>query len=160
MSNETKDMSIQIRGKVAEILTSREVAINVGEDDGVALGMIFDILHDKGLDIRDPTTGEVLGDVKRSKVRVKVTHVQDRLSVASTYKKKKVNIGGNAPDISGFSKALSPQKWVSKFETLKATEMAWEHLEEEDSYVKIGDAVLQVLPILNDAATEQGESVG
>ena len=159
MANEMKNVGSQLRGRVAQILTSREVAINLGEDDGVKLGMYFDILHEEGLDIRDPKTGEILGNIDRPKVRVKITHVQDRLSMASTYRKKTVNVGGFAPELSIFSRALSPPKWVTKYETLKTEEKTWENLEEEDSYVKIGDPVVQALPTLDDDDIEQGESV-
>lgn len=157
MSNETQSSVQKIQGKVAEILNSRDVVINVGRDNGVTLGMIFDILDGKGLKIRDPSTREILGDVKRTKATVKVTHVQDRLSIASTYKKRKVNVGGNAPDLSSFSRALRPPKWVTEYETLKAEGQPWEHLEEKDSLVKIGDNVVQVIPLLtdNDNGTEQ-----
>ena len=39
---------------------------------------------------------------------------------------------------------LMPKK-VTKYETLKTEEKTWEHLDEEDSYVKVGDPVIQVL---------------
>src|SRR2546425_9679519 len=83
-----------IRGKVARILNSRELAINVGATDGVKVGMYFDVLDPKGEDIKDPDSGEVLGSLERPKVRVKVAKVQDHLSVASTYKTFEVNVGG------------------------------------------------------------------
>ena len=38
-----------------------------------------------------------------------------------------------------------PAKWETKYETLKTEEKTWEDLDEEDSYVKIGDPVVQVL---------------
>lgn len=61
-----------IRGKVARILNSRELAINVGAADGVKVGMYFDVLDPKGEDIKDPDSGEVLGSLERPKVRVKL----------------------------------------------------------------------------------------
>ena len=161
MPNEKESTAVQLRGRVAQILTSREVAINLGEDDGVKLGMYFDILHEQGQDIEDPDTGEVLGNIERPKVRVKVTHVQDRLSLASTYKKKRVNVGGNYQDLSrAFSRALTPPRWVTKYETIKADEKAWENLDEQDSYVRIGDPVVLVLPVLDDDDSQQGERAG
>lgn len=36
-----------LKGKVARILNSREVALNIGADAGVEVGMRFDILSDK-----------------------------------------------------------------------------------------------------------------
>jgi hypothetical protein len=135
-----------IRGKVARILTSRELVINVGSNDGVEIGMYFDVLDPKGDDIKDPDSGEVLGSVERPKVRVKVTKVQERLSVASTYKTYEVNVGGRGGGIDfSFSKFLQPPKYVTKQETLKTSEKTWEDLEEEQSFVKTGDPVVQVL---------------
>ena len=71
-----------IRGKIARILSTREVALNIGEQNGVALGMLFDIVSEAGLDIRDPDTDRELGSVELPKVRIKVTRVYDKLSVA------------------------------------------------------------------------------
>ncbi len=132
--------------------------MNLGEDDGVEVGMYFDILHEKGQDIEDPETGEVLGNIERPKVRVKVTHVQNKLSLASTYKKRRVNLGGSFESIPvGLSKALMPPKWITKYETLKTEEKTWENLNEEDSYVKIGDPVVQALVSSDDDNVEQRE---
>ena len=98
-----------IRGKVARNLNSRELAINVGSADGVEVGMYFDILDPKGEDVKDPDSGEVLGSLDRPKVRVKVTKVQERLSVASTYKTYEVNVGGSGGALSfGLSNLLLP----------------------------------------------------
>ena len=83
-----------IRGKVARVLNSREVAINKGSDDGVKIGMIFKILSTKGSEIEDPDTGEPLGSVDLVKTNVKVTVVQERIAVASTYRSYRVNVGG------------------------------------------------------------------
>ena len=87
-------MSNLIRAKVARILNSREVVITAASRDGIAVGMYFDVLDPKAEEIKDPDTGEVLGSIDRPKVRVKITHVEERISVASTFKKKSINIGG------------------------------------------------------------------
>lgn len=136
-----------IRGKVARILNSRELAINVGNINGVVVGMYFDVLDPKGEDITDPDTGEVLGSIDRPKVRVQVTKVHERLSVASTFKKHQVNVGGSASvfDIGGLSELFMPPKYVTKYETLKTTEKTWENIDEQESYVKTGDPVVQVV---------------
>jgi len=145
-----------IRGKVAQILNSRELVINVGERDGVVAGMYFDILDPKGEAVKDPDTGEVLGSVGRPKVRVKVTKAQEKLSIATTFRKEKINIGGNAPDPTfGFTKFLMPPQWVTIYETLKTTEKTWETLDEEKSFVKTGDPVVQVAADAVDAEAEE-----
>ena len=131
-----------LRGKVARILSSREVAINIGSTSGVEVGMKFDIMSDKGVDIRDPDTDEVLGSIERPKVRITISHVEERISIASTYKRTHVNIGGTDPLMSSFSRAFSPPKWVERIERLKTSERTWE--DESQSYVKTGDPVVQV----------------
>ena len=136
-----------IRGKVARILNSRELAINIGENEGVKVGMLFDVLDPKGEDILDPDTNKVLGSLSRPKVRVKVTKVQEHLSIASTYRKFQVNVGGVGAAVASFADLLMPPKYVDKFETLKTSEKTWEDLDEEDSYVKTGDPVIQVIPV-------------
>ena len=144
-------MSELIRSKVARVLNSREIAIAAGTEQGVRVGMYFDVLDPKGEDIRDPDTGDVLGSIDRPKVRVKVTQVQERLSVASTFKKEKINVGGTGQgfesiaSIGLLSRALMPPKYVTKYQTLKTDEKTWEDLDEEKSYVKTGDPVIQVV---------------
>jgi hypothetical protein len=135
-----------IRGKVARILNSRDLAINVGSTDGVKVGMYFDVLDPNGEDIKDPDSGEVLGSLERPKVRVKVMRVQDHLSVASTYKTYQINVGGQGGALGvSFANLLLPPKYITKQETLKTSEKTWEDLDEKESYVKTGDPVLQVI---------------
>ena len=140
-------MADLIRGKVARVLNSREIAINLGWDDGVEAGMYFNVLDQKSEDVTDPDTGKLLGSVERPKVGVKVIDVQEKLSVAATYKVKKVNVGGQGPSYSAISQMFMPPKWITKFETLKTEEQTWEDLDEKSSYVKVGDPVIQVIPI-------------
>ena len=142
-------MSEKIRAKVARVLNSREVVITAGLENGVTVGMHFDVMDPKGENITDPDTGEVLGSIERPKVTVQITQVQNRLAIASTYKKQRVNIGGTGSgllqDFGSLSRSLMPPKYVAKYETLKTEEKTWEDLDEEQSYVKIGDRVVQVI---------------
>lgn len=149
--------NVPIRGKVARILNSRELAINVGTNDGVVVGMHFDILDQKGEDIIDPDTGETLGSIDRPKIRVQIVKVHERLSVASTYKKREINVGGRGVNLgSGLSDLFMPPKFVTKYETLKTTEKTWEDIEEEESFVKTGDPVVQVITEVNVGENELG----
>ena len=144
-----------ICGKVARILNSREIVINIGRIKGVMDGMYFDVLDPSGEDIRDPDTKEILGSVRQSKVRVKVTRVQDKLSVAKTFRKGTINIGGRGLDIaSGFAGYLMPPNWITEYETLKTDEATWENLKEEESYVKTGDPVIQVIDEVDEGSEE------
>lgn len=147
---ETIRRTSPIRGKIAKIISSWEVALNVGSDQGVEVGMLFDILSPKGFGVRDPETGEELGSIDVPKARVKVTRVNSKLSVASTYRTKRVNIGGSETALSALAVIFQPPKWETHYETLKSTgafEPAAEELDEKDSYVAVGDPVVQVLTV-------------
>ncbi len=138
-------MTNPIRGRVAKILNSRELAINIGTTHGVNVGMYFDVMDENYENIIDPETGEHLGSLERPKVTVRVVSVQDQFAVATTFKIKRVNVGGtsNLGLAIGLSEALMPPKWVMKHETLKTKEKTWENLDERESYVKTGDPVVQ-----------------
>lgn len=147
-----------IRGKVAFILNVRELALNVGQQDGTRVGMLFDILDPTGHEIKDPDTGEVIGSVNEPKVRVRIKLVEDRLSIATTYKGKRVNIGGHsrvgiAAILGGFDS--SPPEWVTEYETLRTEEETLAELAEEDSYIATGDLAVQVLEDDGDSLDEQ-----
>ena len=133
-----------IRGRIAQILNSREVALNVGSNKGVEIGMLFDIVTLGGYEITDPDTDEILGSLDKPKVRVRVVSVQDRLSVATTYRKMRENIGGAGSFIEAYSRMLAPPKRVVEYETLKTADPAWQGLLDEDSYISRGDPVVQV----------------
>ena len=139
-------MSEPIRGKVASVINEREIAINIGTVHGVKVGMDFDVIDVHDEKIKDPDTEEVLGSIERPKVRVRVAHVQEKLSVASTYKVESVNIGGGGL-LGPFSRSLMPPEWIEKYETLRAKDKALSPLSEEDSYVKVGDPVVQVIDL-------------
>lgn len=148
-------MTELIHGKVARVLNSQEIAINIGTANGVTMGMLFDVLFLQSGQIRDPDTKEVLGSVKRTKVRVRVTEVQKKLAVASTYRFRQVNVGGPL-DIGPFAQSLMPSKWITKYETFKKSERETvkEDIDEEDSFVKVGDPVVQVIEEI-DMATKK-----
>ena len=131
-------MNEPIRGKVAQVLNEREIAINVGTAHGVYVGMYFDVIDAQNAEIKDPDTGEVLGSIERPKVRLEITHVQEKLSVATTYETERMNIGGP------FTSFLMPPKWIEKYETLRKKDKGWVPLREAESYVNVGDPVVQV----------------
>lgn len=131
-----------IEGRVAEVLNSRDLVINRGEENGVEQGMVFEILAPQGQDIRDPETDEVLGSVGRPKVVVKVVEVEAKLAVARTFKSRRRNVGGT--DINQqWRRLLEPPRYVTEYDTLKTSERTWEDLSEEESFVKRGDPARQ-----------------
>lgn len=145
--------SSRLEGKVAKILTSTKLVINIGSNKGVKCGMIFDVIVPKGQEIRDPDTDELLGSIDRPKIQVKIEDVWEKFSVAKTFKKTHINIGGQGMDttrlsslagigtFNSFSKLMRPPKYIEKVQTFKTNEETWEDLDEKDSLVKIGDIV-------------------
>ena len=145
-----------IRGKVARILNSRELALNRGTAHGVEVGMVFNILSPNDTDIKDPDTGESLGSVERTKISVKVTAVQEKMSIASTFLKRKVNVGGTGLASSGLGRILEPPRWETHYEELLTNETMLDELDEEESQVRTGDPVVQA--ILFDDSDESEDS--
>ena len=139
MTTQTKP----IRGKVARILNSREVVLNIGQEQGVRVGMSFNILTPKGFGIRDPDTDEDLGDFQRAKNRVRIIQTQDKLSLASTYRSKSVG-DALAEAFFGTRSFHTMTSRNSQFETLRTDTHTWEDLSDEDSYISVGDPVVQV----------------
>ena len=72
-------MNRLIEGKVAQILSDKYLVVNVGAAAGVKVGMRFVVLA-RGEEVKDPATGEVLGQWEVPKGFLRATHVQERLS--------------------------------------------------------------------------------
>ena len=125
-----------IRGKVAQILDSRQVILNVGSTDRVAEGMMFKIINPKGEHIRDPDTQRVLGSVESPRAFVRVVQVQENLAVATT---SMANPVFTPASLGPIARALMPPRWVDQYESLGANL----------STVNIGDPVVQV-PAMGD----------
>ena len=70
-----------INTKVARILSPTEVILAAGSEKGVCAGTEF-IIFDLSEPIPDPETGESLGQLEIVKGRVRVTHVQEKISKA------------------------------------------------------------------------------
>ena len=137
-------VSEPIRGKVAAILNTRELALNIGKDDGVELGMRFAIMNRKGVGITDPDTGEVLGDVPVVKTVVKVTRVDgEHLSTARTFR--------TIPGRSGIADILAGTSSIvgtpARTETLAIDPSRADvvEIEDKDSYIKRGDVAVQTV---------------
>ena len=138
-------MNAPIRGKVARIMNSRELVINKGSNDGVEVGMRFMIIDRTGENITDPDTGKIIGSLQKPKVEVEVTQIGELIAVAHTYKYRMTNVGGMGFGGAGqIAKMFSPPKFKREYETLKSDDQDWEPLSEEDSYIQVGDPVVQI----------------
>ena len=106
-----------IRGRVARILNSRELALNIGSKHGVEVDMLFDVLDASAEDIKDPDTKMTIGSIYRPKVRVKVVEVQESISVARTYKSRRVNVGGGGFG-GDWASVFAPPRWIRRIRNL------------------------------------------
>ena len=126
-----------IEGKVASILNSHQLIINVGKSNGVSGGMCFAVLEGKAQMVMDPDSHEILGSFFVPKTVVQVQQVQERMSIASVYSSPNLPLTG-----SDIFRALSS---TPNFGSLKKSEGGkYEELTEDNSIVKIGDMVVQV----------------
>ncbi len=133
-----------IEGKVASVLNERELAINIGLEHGVQVGMKFQVLAEKPTEILDPATGEMHGMLHREKVRVKILEVREQFSICKTYRKRYVRGNALYDMLSVTSFMVEQSREI--VETLKAEDSSLPPpLSEEESYVKKGDRVIQLL---------------
>lgn len=149
MSNELAKHHEPIRGKVAGILNERELVINVGADSGVQAEMKFKVLSVAETEVYDPDTDELLGLIDREKVRVRVTEVKEKLSVCRTYRVFHTPAGPlytNLFEAGGIFRMRELMAAPRKIpETLKAGGSDYlPPLSEEESFVKVGDRVIQL----------------
>lgn len=79
------EIDMPITGQVAEVLDKYRLVINRGQTSGVEVGMIFAVMGFGG-DILDPETKESLGPKPIEKLRLKVTDVYEKFSVAETFR--------------------------------------------------------------------------
>ena len=114
----------RLEGKVAQILSERELVINKGSADGVSEGAKFAVLAATPIEVRDPDTDQVLDRIDREKVRVRATEVREKVTICVAYEKL---------DLDALSAAVS---------VLLGPRRA--PLTPEESYVKIGDRVREV----------------
>lgn len=129
-----------ISGHVAEIVSDREVILNKGFSDGVREGMYFKIIDPAGIDVKDPVTGENLGGIKRIKVVVKAIEVAPRLTLARTFRKRTVNVGGaGRGGFSEISQLMRPEKYVEQVEKLRLDSNASKPIGPSESVVAKGD---------------------
>ena len=132
-----------IMGKVARILSDEEVVLNVGSEDDVTEGMEFVIFSvSEGDRIVDPETGADLGAIETTKGRVKVHHVQDRISRART-----LTYQARIPGLEESLKSSIPGLFPTPFETRRRKlQVPKGQVREfaEDVLVKTGDNVRSV----------------
>lgn len=71
---------MSITGKVASIIDESTLIINVGEKAGVEKGVLF-VIFEQGEEIKDPESGESLGNLEIVKAEVEAVHVQEQMTI-------------------------------------------------------------------------------
>lgn len=129
-----------IRGKVAEVVSDRELILNKGSNDGVKEGDYFKILNPNMMGIIDPDTHEDLGGFNVIKIVVVAIQVAERVTLARTFRRKTVNVGGTGGlGIGTFARALQEPNYVEQIERLRLDGNAPRPLAPHDSIVSVGD---------------------
>lgn len=134
--NDDQSSVSSLRGKVAEVVSEREVILNKGKQDGVREGSYFKVLDPAMTEIVDPDTGADLGGFSVIKVVVVAIQVADRVTLARTFRRNRVNVGGIA---GGFSSLMSPPEYVEQIERIRREEPAPGTRLPTDSVVRVGD---------------------
>jgi hypothetical protein len=136
-----------LQGLVAQIINTRELIINIGNNKNVKTGMKFKVLE-RSSDIQDPITHQSLGNYEREKIKVKIVEVYDKFSIASTYVtyEEEYYSGSNAINALSLMNPFTSGSSI-KVQTLKASDnqAPYDPLDETGSFVKIGDPVVQLL---------------
>lgn len=136
-----------LTAKVASVLDSRTVALNIGKKKGVKQGMIFK-LYSSGEIVKDPDTGLELGTIKIARYSVRVTTVEDLYSVASTYEFRTVNKGGiglGLGSASTIGKTFEAPRYVKEYVNFEITDEDAKKIKKERSVIKVGDIAEQVI---------------
>ena len=130
-----------IDGKVASVLSSRELIINKGASDGVEAGMKF---HVQGtIAIVDPDSMEDLGEITRPKISVEVIEVEPRFSIARTFETYEAfNPAAHAASLLGTAFQRRPRRIRVGRNN---------NFEEEVVSVSVGDHVVQIDPFLMES---------
>jgi hypothetical protein len=142
MNSNIRNGQVPIEGKVSTVLNERELVINVGINIGVKVGMKFKVLADKMFEVKDPDTGKLLGTIDREKVRVQASEVSEKFAICKTY--RQIRKGGGGLYIPNLSEMLALSR--TEPETLRAEDSTLPPpLSEEESYVKKGDRVIEIV---------------
>jgi hypothetical protein len=91
----------EVEAKVAAIITSSQVAFNVGENSGVRKG--DSIVIYRTVEVQDPDTKESLGGVIVPKLNLQVVLVQPKMCVAEVTDTVESGLGSNSLVISAFA---------------------------------------------------------
>jgi len=124
-----------ILGRVARIVDSHSLAINVGTQHGLKKGMEFAVISDELEHITDPDTDEIIGEIPCVKLKVRVRDTFSTMSIATTYETYTTGGGIN----SGVADMFAPR--VERRERIRTDDKL---VAPEDWKVSVGDKVMQI----------------
>lgn len=146
-----------VSGKVAQVVSDREVILNKGEDDGVTEGMYFHLLEEEPVDILDPDNPKVvLGRVRKVKLAVEAVEVAEKLTLARTFLTRSVNVGGTGMDATMFFSSMRPPKYIEEVQSFKNDDDSSLSKASRKPVVSIGDEFIQILGGEEEAAKSIG----
>lgn len=141
-------MTERIRGQVAKVTSDRELMINRGESHGVRQGMHFYVKAEP-IEVIDPATNEVLGEVAPIKVVVQVAEVAEKFCIARTFRTRRRKVrdevkGGSlfqlgSARLDNMLQPPRPAEYETTIETLRMDPRGGERIGEAESVVKVGD---------------------
>lgn len=127
-----------LTGTVAKIVSDREVILNRGYAQGLNPGDYLVVTDPGTQSIVDPETGKELGDFKRVKAVLRISECTENLSLAKTFRTKRVRVGGGM-GIGGMGDMFAAAKYETKVETLRFDPKEGAPISEEESVISVGD---------------------
>lgn len=146
-----------IRGKVAQVVSDREVILNKGQNDGIREGMYFHLLERESVDITDPDNPDnVLGTVRKVKLAVEAVEVTERLTLARTFLTRSVNVGGTGIDAAKLFPSMRPPKYIEEVQSFKNDDENSLAKASQKPVVSIGDEFVEIEGGEDEAAKSIG----
>lgn len=133
-------------GLVAQVVSDREVILNKGISSGLQENDYVVVIDPQTLSIPDPETGEELGGLKRIKAVLRVAESTENLSLAKTFRTKRVRTGGGFGLTTSLNDMMSSPRYETRVETLKFDPQAGLPIDENDSVISVGDPFETIPP--------------
>jgi hypothetical protein len=135
MASETLEGKIALEGRVALLLNEREIVINIGAEQGVTEGELFGVYLPKPIEVRNPETGELLGEIDDLILKVEAQRVNPKFTICETVGHKTIgSMYGLA--LNPYITAIPIQDVPLTLRTADSTKP--KPIDEKDSIVKIG----------------------
>jgi hypothetical protein len=141
-------MNERIEGRVARVLSERELVINRGAHHDVREGMRFAVLAASPIEVIDPETDEIIDVIDREKVRVEAVEVRDKSTICATYEAQWEGGGGLNPFFAAqaLGNLFEQRRKVIKTLRIEDSDLPGP-LDPKESFVKKNDRVVEIRPL-------------